>query len=416
MTGCRTSGRIAERIIRCVVLVVVLAGMSGEAFSAPMRPEGIEWRLVEAGGAPAAPLSGRKQPHLMLDPAQRKVSGFTGCNNFFGTYELAGASLTFGPVGSTRRACPEPEMSLEGTFLNALEKTRGWKISGGMLLLVAGDELLARFTTGAEREATADPGAMTYRLRSLPEGTVTIKGGEYRAPAAPDSASEVIVKLTDRKAFGTVQGRDAGAVILVTSLGGTGSFYELALLSRRPEGWENTDTVLLGDRVRVHGVRIENDQVVAAMTAHGPDDPLCCPTIEVSKRFMVRDERLVPVSEGSADEGPQIVGTVWQWVQTLYGNDTKAVPAKRENYTVRFLENGSVAVKADCNLKGGTYSLGGRKLSIQITHSTMAACEAGSLEERFVRDLTGGSVVFMKDGDLFIDLEYDSGTMRFSRQ
>jgi heat shock protein HslJ len=60
------------------------------------------------------------------------------------------------------------------------------------------------------------------------------------------------------------------------------------------------------------------------------------------------------------------------------------------------------------------YSIKDSTLSIEITHSTMAACPEGSLEDQFVRDLTAGVIYFLKDGDLYIDLKYDSGTMKFT--
>jgi heat shock protein HslJ len=101
-------------------------------------------------------------------------------------------------------------------------------------------------------------------------------------------------------------------------------------------------------------------------------------------------------------------------VQTLYNNDTKNVPKQPNNYTVRFLEDGRIIVKADCNLKGGVYSTDGKEISLEITHSTMAACEEGSLEEQFIRDLRAAVIFFFKDHDLYLDLRHDTGTMRFS--
>ena len=114
----------------------------------------------------------------------------------------------------------------------------------------------------------------------------------------------------------------------------------------------------------------------------------------------------------------EVAGTVWQWMQTLYNDDRKVVPADSKNYTVQFREDGALSVKADCNQKGGTYSASTeeRRISIKITHSTMAACPEGSLEDEFVRGLTGAAIYFIKNDDLYIDLKYDSGTMRFSKQ
>ena len=51
---------------------------------------------------------------------QRKVSGFSGCNRFTGTYELNSGKLSVGPLASTRMACAGAGASLEGPFLQGL--------------------------------------------------------------------------------------------------------------------------------------------------------------------------------------------------------------------------------------------------------------------------------------------------------
>jgi hypothetical protein len=57
----------------------------------------------------------------------------------------------------------------------------------------------------------------------------------------------------------------------------------------------NTDTILLGDRVKLNSVAIEGDEIVVSITTHAPRDPQCCPTQDVQQRYIVRDGRLVPV-------------------------------------------------------------------------------------------------------------------------
>ena len=259
---------------------------------------------------------------------------------------------------------------------------------------------------------SADPAAMTYRSSWLESGQVTLAQGIYRAPAAPGSAAELVVRLTDRQTFGQLDGRNAGAVVLVTQAGGTGTFYDLALLNQEPNGWVNSDVVLLGDRVAIHELAIRDNQVVVDMTTQSPQDPMCCPKLRVQRRFAVHDGQLVAAGESVVAPSPVgLVGPVWQWVQTLYNNDTKAIPPQSQNFTVQFGADGTVNVRADCNRKGGTYSLREQQITIEITHSTRAACPVDSLEEQFVRDLMGGAIWFLKDGDLYIDLKYDSGTM-----
>jgi heat shock protein HslJ len=377
--------------------------------------EGPEWQLVEVSGATVSPLAGERQPFIRLDATKKQAAGFSGCNNFLGSYELDGPSLNFGPVGSTRMFCEGASGEVEMRFMEALEQTRTWKLRKGVLLLLKDDKVLALFTLKRKDGQAPDLQYMTFLSKWFPSGKVTLSRGEYREPAAPGSASEIIVTLSDRKAFGMVNGRQTAAVILVTDPGGSGMFYDLALLRREAEGWVNTDSVFLGDRVKVHSVAIENDRIIVAMRVHGPNDPMCCLTLEANRRFSVRGNRLVP-AEGKTGGQPQITGTVWRWVQTLYNNDTKNVPKQPNNYTVRFLEDGRIIVKADCNLKGGVYSTDGKKISLEITHSTMAACEEGSLEEQFIRDLTAAVIFFFKDHDLYLDLKYDAGTMRLSGQ
>ena len=108
--------------------------------------EGFQWYLTEVGGLPVSPMADGKQPHILLDPAQNQVTGFAGCNHFFGRYELDGSSLTFGAMGATRMACPDLETGLETSLFEALENTSQWKKSDGELLLLDGDAVLARFS------------------------------------------------------------------------------------------------------------------------------------------------------------------------------------------------------------------------------------------------------------------------------
>ena len=275
--------------------------------------EGTRWRLVEVGGAPVSPLAGEKQPHIMLDPAQKKASGFAGCNSFFGSYERDGPALKFGPVGSTRMACPDLETGLEAEVFKALEKTRSWEIREGSLLLLDDSGVLARFTTARKDAAAVDLESMTVLSRWFPSGKATLSHGEYRKPAAPGSASETVVKLSDKRVFGLINGRETGAVILVTDPGGSGTFRDLALLIKEAAGWVNTDTVLLGDRVKVQSIEVTGDTIVIKMITHGPGDPMCCPSSAVVKRFAVTENRLVPVADETPEKNVRgITSTVWQ--------------------------------------------------------------------------------------------------------
>lgn len=54
-----------------------------------------------------------------------EVSGFGGCNQFFGQYSQDGDKLTFGALASTRKA--GPYIAAEAALLAALQSTRRFK-------------------------------------------------------------------------------------------------------------------------------------------------------------------------------------------------------------------------------------------------------------------------------------------------
>ena len=116
---------------------------------------------------------------------------------------------------------------------------------------------------------------------------------------------------------------------------------------------------------------------------------------------------------GKADQ--MLIDTLWKWQQTLYSNDTKSLPPNPENYTLKLLPDGKINIRADCNLGGGVYTLRGNEISIQITHTTRAACPPESLEQSYIQDLNVAGRYRVEDEFLYIDLKNDTGTMKFMR-
>ncbi len=109
--------------------------------------EGPKWRLVEVSESPVSPRPGERRPFITFDATNKQASGFAGCNNFFGSYELDGSSLKFGPVGATRMFCEGAAGEIEMRFMESLEQTRTWELRDGALLLLDGSKELAWFTT-----------------------------------------------------------------------------------------------------------------------------------------------------------------------------------------------------------------------------------------------------------------------------
>jgi heat shock protein HslJ len=104
---------------------------------------GTQWVLVTLAGQP--PLAGGTVPTAEFTEDQ--ISGSTGCNHYFGAYEVRDSDLTLGAVAATEMACLEPEgvMDQEQAFLAALASVASYRLDGVGLELLdgAGNVVLA---------------------------------------------------------------------------------------------------------------------------------------------------------------------------------------------------------------------------------------------------------------------------------
>lgn len=100
--------------------------------------ENTYWKLIRIGNnTPIVWPSQEREPHLILHPHNGSVIGATGCNRLIGSYRVRGTRLTFSKIAGTEKTCAEG-METEKTFLDALSKTRRWKVSAQQLELLDG--------------------------------------------------------------------------------------------------------------------------------------------------------------------------------------------------------------------------------------------------------------------------------------
>jgi heat shock protein HslJ len=127
---------------------------------------------------------------------------------------------------------------------------------------------------------------------------------------------------------------------------------------------------------------------------------------------------VAPGFSAQAAEGlpAEMVDVTWEWVSFTTPVEEIAIDAP-ERYTMEFAKDGNVSLRADCNRGMASYTAGGDgKLTFGGIALTRAMCPQGSLSNRFVREVERASTYFLRDGDLFLELPVDSGTLRFRRQ
>ena len=127
------------RLVVPILMLVAVAACGGSSASsaapsaagaAPATLAGTSW-LVMSVDSQASVVG--KEPTAAFDATT--VSGSGGCNTYTGeyTYDAATATLTPGPLASTRMACDGAEGTFENTFFAAFQ--------GPLIVSVAGDEM-----------------------------------------------------------------------------------------------------------------------------------------------------------------------------------------------------------------------------------------------------------------------------------
>ena len=117
--------------------------------------------------------------------------------------------------------------------------------------------------------------------------------------------------------------------------------------------------------------------------------------------------------ENTHSTDPQsVLNKTWQWVSTTTPVEKIAV-SNPERYTIMLTDDGKLQARFDCSLGGGEYRISAGKLSFGALLSTRMACPPDSLDGPFMRDLQRVTSFFVQDELLYLELPYDSGTMKF---
>lgn len=85
-----------------------------------------------------------KKPEITFNIAERRMSGFAGCNNINGSFNATKYTISFAnEIAMTRMICGN--MQGESTFMDVLKSIDNWSVQGTTLQLNAGPVMMMRF-------------------------------------------------------------------------------------------------------------------------------------------------------------------------------------------------------------------------------------------------------------------------------
>ena len=123
-------------MIKVPLLTMALSlGWMGIAMSADLA--GGHWRPSTITTESLAP----ETPIYVAFSDDGKVTGFGGCNRFFGGYTVSGNSIKIGPLASTRKGCPDTlgECGFDAGEIKALQEAETFQQTDEALVLFGPD-------------------------------------------------------------------------------------------------------------------------------------------------------------------------------------------------------------------------------------------------------------------------------------
>ena len=183
----------------------------------------------------------------------------------------------------------------------------------------------------------------------FPDKAVALKNGAgtYEGGGAVRLLDQLIVP-------GDVNGDGkADAVVLLDDeASGSGHFIWIAAVLDALGKPIPTEAVMLGDRIGVKSIKIDNGQVVADIVGQGTGDVACCGTWNIQKVLALKDGKLAEQSSKEISKASlsDLNGTQWQLVD-LNSHTEPALP----DVTVTLqIANGQISGSAGCNTYNAT--------------------------------------------------------------
>lgn len=256
---------------------------------------------------------------------------------------------------------------------------------------------------------------------------ITLQNGKYVGePFVEGGATKPVVTLLEPVVFGDLNqdGGQNAAAVMVADGGGSGSFYYLTLFSNVDGAAEHVTSTMLGDRLKVRGIGINEGVVYLEYVTQADGDAVSQPTQVVRSGYALVDGAFEQVSTedlgsiaGTVYDYPisELLGTTWEWHAYIdFGEVNSYVVEEPAKYTLTFVEDGKYALLADCNRVNGDFiSEDAGKIQFMPGAATLAACGDDSLDGEYLQKLGDVRGYLRADGQLVLNIMLDSGNMIF---
>lgn len=124
-----------KKIIMALFTMILFVGCIGGKTDVSKEVMGKTYTLISA----------EKDNPITITFDKEKLSGNSGVNNYFGTYEIKENKIEISKIGSTRKMGPENLMEAETKYLKELTEAKEIKIEKNTLILLTNSGMELKF-------------------------------------------------------------------------------------------------------------------------------------------------------------------------------------------------------------------------------------------------------------------------------
>ncbi len=135
---------------------------------------------------------------------------------------------------------------------------------------------------------------LTIQGADQKEHVITLKDGKFQQGSDPAQPGYISVKMGEQVAFGDLNGdgSEDAAISIAENYGGSGTFVSVVAVLNQGGNPQALATALIDDRPMLNRLEIKDGQLWVDATVHGPNDPMCCPSLPSKRAYRLVDNSL----------------------------------------------------------------------------------------------------------------------------
>ena len=125
--------------------------------------------------------------------------------------------------------------------------------------------------------------------------SMEFKDGKYELGSDPAQSGYISVTMGEKIGFGDLiaDGAQDAVISIGENYGGTGVFVSVVAVLNNNGQPNPVATAVIEDRAMINQLGIVNGEILVDATTHGPNDPMCCPSLPSTRAYRLIENTLV---------------------------------------------------------------------------------------------------------------------------